>query len=73
MGSKSGITMRAETLEQTEDTLERLYLSAGLGMSPLEGLVDEAEERSIWITPLKLVTRVWISGRKQNKTKQNIK
>ena len=48
-----------ETPGQTKDTLERLYLSAGLGMSwcPPEELVEVAVERSVWVSLLRVFPR----------------
>ena len=50
LGGVSGMSIQKETLGRTKDTLKRLYLSAGLGMSlcPPGGFVDG--ERSVWIS-----------------------
>ena len=56
-GGVSGIPIWEETSGQTKETLERLYLSAGLGTLgvPQEELVDVAREKSVWMSLLKLL------------------
>ena len=56
-GVVSGMPIGEETLGQTEDTLERLYLSTGLGTSrcPTGRVGGLAGERSVWMSLLKLL------------------
>ena len=58
-GVSSGSTHPGGSSGQTEDTLDRFYLSASSGTSrcPLEELVEVAEERNIWISLLKVLPR----------------
>ena len=63
-----------ETPGQTKDMLERLHLSAGLGMSrcPPGGVGGSGWERNIWISILRLLPMLPGPGKAaENKTKQN--
>ena len=68
------MSIQEETPGQTKDTLEKLYLSAGLRMSqcPPRGVGGHGREEECLDFPAQAVspvTQTQISGRKQNETK----
>ncbi|KAI3362565.1 hypothetical protein L3Q82_012271 [Scortum barcoo] len=57
-GGVSGMSIREETLGQTQDTLEGLYLSTVLGTpqgSPWRSWLKWLEERTVWASLLRML------------------